>query len=84
MTSNTFTSSGSVSRRRAALLLMEDPAEIQRVAVAHDPSDFIYGVGGGFKQYLGVGHAQRGQVLHRSFPGILFEVADEVADTHSS
>lgn len=73
----------SILRRRTAILLMKNPAEIKRVIIPNDPGDFIHGIIRGFQQHLGVCDADRCDKLHGSSPGVSFEISDKPADTHS-
>ena len=62
---------------------MKDPAEIQGIVIPDNARNLIDGVSCIFQQYLCVGHPKRSNELHRCFPGIFFEVANEPAHTHT-
>ena len=65
-------------------MLMEQPAEIQRILISNDPCNLIDGVSGCLKQHLSIGNAYGCNKLHGCLAGVLFEIADKPAHAHSS
>ena len=65
-------------------MLMKQPAEIQRVIISDDMSDFGYRIGGSFQQHLRVGDTDGNNILHGRHSGILLEVPYKPADAHAS
>ena len=47
-------------------MLMEQPAEIQRILISNDPCNLIDGVSGCLKQHLSIGNAYGRNKLHAS------------------
>ena len=70
--------------RRTALQFVKEPAEIQRIIVADDFRNFIYGIIRSFQQDLRIGDTKRGEELQWCGAEMCPEAPDKPADAHSS
>ena len=72
----------SVFGRGEPFLLMEDPAEIQRIFIAYDTPDLGHRIGSCFQQNLCLCDTDGKDVLHGCKPGVFLKIPDEPADAH--
>lgn len=63
-------------------LFMENPAEVERIFVAHETTDLLNGIIGVFEEFFCLSDSDGGKVLHGGDTHIAFETADKPTYTH--